>query len=164
MDQFSARNNFNGGEMGFRGKFAFNRFTFDVLSKLAIGEMHQTITAFGTTSTAVPGSATVNSVGGLLALDSNSRTITKNDDWVLATELGFNGGWRVNEYILFRVGYTFLWWDGVARAADQIDLVINQNRIPPGVTPPGVGRPVLHVNNDSGLIIQALNFGVEVRY
>jgi hypothetical protein len=125
--------------------------------------MHQTITAFGTTGTSVPGMTPVSSVGGLLALNSNSRTITKNDDWVLATEVGLNCGWRVNDYILLRAGYTFMWWDGVARAADQVDLIINQNRIPPGVNPPGVATPALHVNN-SELTIQALNFGVEVRY
>lgn len=163
VDQFNARNNFNGGEMGFRGKFAFNRLSLDLLGKLAVGEMHQTITALGATSTTVPGQATTTVGGGLLALGSNSRTLTNNDDWVLSTEFGFNFGWRLGDHLLLRAGYTVLWWDGVARAADQVDLAINQNRIPPVVNPPGIARPALHFNNDA-LTIQALNFGMEYRY
>lgn len=163
LDQFSARNTFNGGEMGFRGKFSFNRFTLDVLTKLAVGEMHQTYTTFGASTTAVPGVPPVTSAGGLLALGTNNGTTTNNDDWVLATEVGLNLGYRLNSNIVLRAGYTFLWWDGVARAADQIDLRVNQNQIPPAtgnVTPP---RPAVLLQN-SELTVQALNFGVEFHY
>src|SRR5262249_29662898 len=102
QDTFTARNTFNGGQKGLRLSYIRDRFSLDVLSKLAVGEMHQTITTFGTTVTSVPGSAPTTSTGGLLALTPNINAVTFNDDWVLATELGINLGWRVTEHMRLR--------------------------------------------------------------
>jgi hypothetical protein len=163
QDTFNARNTFHGGEMGFRLCYIRDRFSLDLLTKLAVGEMHQTISTFGTTITSVPGSAPTTSTGGLLALTPNINSVTFNNDWVLASELGINLAWRLTEHIRLRTGYTLIWWDGVARAGEQIDTVINQGFIPNGTPNTGPVRPAfLAARTD--LFVNALNFGIEFRY
>jgi hypothetical protein len=71
-------------------------------------------------------------------------------------------GYQVTDGIRAFVSYSYLWWTNVARAGDQIDLVVNSSQIPPG-TLTGAARPVF-VRHDSDFWAQGISFGLEVRY
>ncbi len=104
---------------------------------------------------------TTTSAGGVYALASNIGTQHSND-WVVAPEFGLNVGYQLTSNVRLRLGYSFLFLDGIARAADQIDFTINQNLFPPAITG-GPNRPaVTPVRSD--IWVQSINFGVEIQY
>ena len=67
------------------------------------------------------------------------------------------------------VGYNFLYWSNVIRPGDQIDTVIDVNRVPrfvpPGVIVPdaGVQRPAV-LFRETDFWAQGINFGVQYRW
>jgi hypothetical protein len=162
-DDFGTNNTFHGGDFGLRMKFAWEDFSLGLLSKLAVGRVERDVKIVGGSLTTAPGAAPVAREGGVLALKSNIGE-THNDDWSLVPELGATLGWRVTPNVCVTVGYSVLWLDRIARAADQIDLSVNPSFFPTATgTPSGVSRPtVLGIRND--VWFQTINVGVEFTY
>src|SRR5206468_2737676 len=117
-DSFRTLNNFNGCEFGFRAEITFQRWSLDILTKMAAGNIRREILISGSTQTTVPGSTTTNSAGGVYALGSNIGNHF-NDDWVVAPEFGLNVGYQLSSNVRVRLGYSFLFLQGIGRAADQ---------------------------------------------
>jgi hypothetical protein len=99
----------------------------------------------------------------MLALASNSLPNHSND-WIVIPELGANLGWDVGRNIRLRLGYDVLFWSQVARASDQVNLLINPNLFPPqkttGLSPFTPFFPLVR----SDMWVQAVNLGLEFRY
>src|SRR5262249_18563310 len=55
LDQFLARNTFNGGMLGLRGRMARGNWALDALGKVGLGNMHEQMVIAGTTTTTAPG-------------------------------------------------------------------------------------------------------------
>jgi hypothetical protein len=162
-DGFSAVNDFHGAEIGMRANFNVDRFTLELLGKVALGRIDRDIEVTGQTVTSVPGAATRTAAGGLLALSSNIGTFPVNST-IFAPELGATLGWQVNPWLRLRLGYWAVYWAQVARAGDQVDLVINQGLIPQsGVASAAVTRPVTLLHLDD-LWVQGISLGAEIRY
>ncbi len=72
-------------------------------------------------------------------------------------------GVNLTDNIQATLGYTFLYWTGVARPGNQIDPILSPGQVP---TNPSYGlvnsplRPV-HTFQDSGFWAQGLNFGLQ---
>jgi Putative beta barrel porin-7 (BBP7) len=162
-DNFNTHNVFHGVDMGFRSQFFWNDFSLEVLTKLAFGRITRTFVIEGEQTVSAPGATTVTQPAGVLALGSNSGTFSSGD-WKAMPEAGFTLNWQIRNNITARLGYSFLFLNGVARAADQVDTTVNPNFFPGGA---GIGvgplRPVAnHIRTD--MWIQTINVGVQFTY
>ena len=77
-------------------------------------------------------------------------------------EVGATLNWQIRSNVNVRFGYSFLYMNGVARAADQIDTTVNPNLFP-GNSGLGVARPAAN-RTRSDLWIQAVNLGLQFSY
>jgi hypothetical protein len=160
-DHFATKNTFHGGEVGIEADYRVGRFSLEFLGKLAVGNVHRQVQIDGSTEVTVRGAAPIVHPGGLLALSSNSGSFT-SDKVEVVPQVGVTAGWQVTPRLRATVGYTVLWWPGVARPGDQIDLAVNPGLLPPPM-PGGVARPSFALH-DSSLTAQGLRFGLEIRY
>ena len=160
-DHFNTRNAFHGLDMGFRSQFFWNNFSLDVLTKLAFGRVTRTFNNEGEQTLTSPGVTTATQTGGVLAVSSNSGVLS-SADWKAMPEFGATLNWQIRSNVSARLGYSFLFLNGVARAADQIDTTVNPNLFP-GNSGLGVARPSANrVRSD--MWIQAANVGLQFSY
>lgn len=78
-------------------------------------------------------------------------------------QLGAELGYQVNCNFRAFLGYNFLYWADVVRAAEQIDYTLNPNYIPPSTTATGPERPAFSFH-ESDFWAHGLNAGVEWRF
>ena len=89
VDSFSTDNQFHGGEIGLSLLYDCGPWTLDVLTKLALGNMRQTVTMRGATTILSPVDPPLTSEGGLLALPSNIGR-SNRDEFTVIPELNLN--------------------------------------------------------------------------
>ena len=116
-----------------------NRWTVDLRTSVALGTTHERLRVEGDQIRTLPGQPPLVLAGGLLALNSNSGRFTR-DQFAVVPEVGLNVGYQVTDHLRLFAGYNFLYWSRVIRPGDQIDPVLDINRIPRFV-PPGVVVP-----------------------
>jgi hypothetical protein len=162
-DNFITRNSFNGVDMGFRWQYFWDTLSLDVLTKLAVGRIERTININGNQMITAPGATPVSQTGGVLALASNSA-LTTSHDWKAMPEAGATLNWQINSNMNVRLGYSFIFLNGVVRAADQIDTTINTHLFPGGNA--ALGGPLrpaaFHIRSD--MWIQSINLGLLMTY
>ncbi len=156
LDRFSTSNRFNGAEVGFVSEWLWRRWSFELLSKLAVGNVRQRISIFGqTTNDGLPADP-----GGLLAQVSNIGEYS-GDDFAVLPEIGATLGYSVTQRLRVTAGYSLIYLSPVVRAGDQIDREINPDLIPPTVLPTFPMRPEpLFVKSD--LYAHGLRFGLHL--
>ena len=159
FDDFSTKNQFHGGEIGFVYQSQFRRWSLETSMKLAIGNMSSLVRISGATQTTVPGSGTATFSGGLLAQDTNIGSYERNELAVLP-ELGTTLGYNLTPRLRATVGYTLLCLTNVARPDKQIDTEVTQ--LPPE-TPTGSHNPQFWYSKSS-LWAQGLNLGLDYRF
>ncbi len=144
IDSFATRNQFYGGQVGIDAQKEWGRFSIDGLFKLALGVTHQELTIQGG-QIYPPGTTNVDTrPGGLLALDSNIGTYSRNR-FSIVPEVGVTLGWYLTGNVQLTVGYNFLYWTNVVRPGEQIDTNVDVNRIPNfAITPRPPDVPGLH--------------------
>jgi hypothetical protein len=163
-DRFSTVNVFHGGEFGIRIEYFLNQLSVDASAKLAVGDVNRSIGIAGQTIRMSPGAAPTTFTGGFLALSSNSG-VTGTVDTAVAPEFGVTFGWKVRQNLQLRLGYTFLYWNGVARPADLVDLHINPSLLPgPGFMPGATPSSPSFTLKPSDIWVQSLTFGAEYRF
>ncbi len=163
FDSFSTDNQFHGGEIGLSLLYDCGPWTLDVLTKLALGNMRQTETIRGSTTTLSPVDPPLTSEGGLLALPSNIGRSSR-DEFTLIPELNLNLRYYWNPRLSTSVGYSLLWVTDIARTGDQIDFQVNPSQIPVnGGTLIGQPSPQRRLK-DTSMWAQGLNFGVAWQY
>jgi len=162
-DDFATKNEYHGADLGFRTRLALDDFSLCLLTKLGVGRLSRDVKISGGQVIEVPGSAPVLQAGNLFALPTNFGN-HHTDDWTLLPELGVTLGWRASQNLRVTVGYSVLWLERIARAADQIDFTVNPTRLPgASATPTGPERPTfLFTRNDAWL--QSLSVGAEITY
>lgn len=163
-DRFTTNNDFHGGDAGVRVEMASQRWSLELLGKVAVGSMYRRIIIQGSTTTTVQGQDPVTSDGGLLALASNIGTF-RSTNWVAIPEIGATVGYQLTDRLRFRLGYTFLMLTQLARAGDQIDITVNQDLLPgPDFDPDAEPRRPAFGLRTTDMWIQSLNFGLEYRF
>ena len=158
FDSFDTQNTFHGVNVGVATELRRNRWTLELLGKLALGNTHSEVTINGATTTTIAPAAPVTTIGGLLAQSSNIGTY-EQDDFSVIPELGATLGFDITDRLRATVGYTFLYWSQVVRAGDQIDRDINLPLVPG----PNTLRPEFaFVTTD--FWAQGLNLGLEYAF
>jgi hypothetical protein len=168
-DEFHTRNDFYGGQFGLRGQLIRGIWSLGGATKLAMGNMHQTVGVNGALFTndfngfgAVQGFP-----GGYFAQPSNIGQQTVNR-FAVIPEVNLNFGVQLTRHMRARFGYSFLYVSSVARPGQQIDHVINPTQSPaltgnPGAALVGAARPGLPVAS-TDFWAQGLNFGLDFTY
>jgi Putative beta barrel porin-7 (BBP7) len=162
-DSFSAHNQFHGAALGLSYQRFHGPWSFEVEARIDLGASVREVNIDGNTTVTVPGAPPVFDKGGLLALSSNIGTF-HSTRFAVVPELDLHVGYQLTSNVRFLVGYSYLDWTRLSRAAEQVDLNVNRNLLPP-VTPPvtGPARPAFP-NTSSDMWIQGLSVGLEVRF
>jgi hypothetical protein len=163
FDQFDTRNQFYGAQIGVRAELRQNRLFANVTGKLALGDTHQTVNINGATTITPPGGAAIVRPGGMLALPSNTGRFSR-DEFSVVPEGSVNVGYQVTNNLRVSVGYTFLYWSGVVRPGDAIDLRVNSTRVPTSLVPPSGPAAPLFLFRSSDFWAQGITFGVELQF
>jgi hypothetical protein len=106
------------------------------LFKVAMGSMRQAVIVNGNSTITPPGGASSTTAGGLLAQPSNIGS-QQDHRFAFSPELNLNVVYNVNSNWRLVGGYSFIYWNSVVMAANQIDTSINltQNPALGGVLP-----------------------------
>ena len=171
-DQFTARNDFYGGQLGLRGEYRLSRVVVQATAKVALGDVNEQVRVNGVTLTnlvAGPGTPLLTYPGGLFAQPSNIGTHSR-DRFAVLPEADVNVGYQVFSCARVSVGYSFLYLSNVARPGNEINRALNVTRIPfnndpagSAFVPAGPAQPAFNAR-DSSFWAQGLTFGLEVRY
>jgi hypothetical protein len=164
-DEFSTRNQFFGGQIGFDYEKHWGDWFVDARGKVALGNTHEILKISGQQTLTPPGGTTTTYNGGLLALPSNIG-IYRRDRFTVLPELTLSVGYQFTENIRAYVGYNFLYWSNILSPGDQIDRVINPNQVPnfpPSAPVTGASHPLIPFKQND-FWAQGLNFGLEFRF
>ena len=162
FDQFSTRNEFHGGELGIRILSRSNPcWTVELTGSVAFGNTNSEVSVAGQTTTRIPNGATSTVNSGLLAQSTNIGTF-EDDDFATIAEFGVSLKRHIGNGMTATIGYSFLHWSDVFRAAEQIDTDINTTQIPPGNLV-GDARPTVPMSFSS-FHAQGIRLGLEWAY
>jgi hypothetical protein len=156
FDSFDASNQFNGGQLGLAYRGRLDRWSLEILGKVALGSTASTVQVAGSTVTTLPNGRSATFVGGLLAQETNIGTYRQSQFSVIP-EFGVNVGWNLTPRLRGTLGYTFIYWNNVLRAGDQIDRSLSQ--LPPE-PPTGDHRPAVPMKS-TDFWAQGLQAGVD---
>lgn len=168
-DSFQTTNNFYGGQFGLDMGFKRGRWSLDLLGKIAVGDMHESVRIDG--ATAFPGLG-ITAPGGFLAQPSNMGTFDRNR-LAFIPEGGIKVGFQATQHCRLFVGYSFLYLSDVVRPGDQIDTRVDLRQVPfvsipnGGVVPQMLMPPALVPAvpmKRSDFWAQGVNFGLEFKF
>ncbi|HEY1378242.1 MAG TPA: BBP7 family outer membrane beta-barrel protein, partial [Gemmataceae bacterium] len=156
-DAIDTRNQYYGWQFGGRSTWTRGRLSLTMTSSIALGLTHAVVDRFGSSTLTAPGVGTVAMPGGFLVQSSNAGRIT-TDRFAVALPSRLMVGYQVTDHMTAFVGYDFVYFTGVARPGDQVDLVFQTN--------PATGTPIrpaggMHVDDfwaNSGLVGLAFKF------
>ncbi|QDS91366.1 hypothetical protein FF011L_00950 [Roseimaritima multifibrata] len=160
LDSFNTENNFHGGQIGFQTELNRGRFSFLSLTKVHLGNMHQRVDVFGTSRSdfvGVPASLQTFDRGLLVGDDQQSQS---RDVFAFAPEANLKIGYRMRNHVNFTVGYSFIYWNRVALAGDQIDRNVDQTAVLTNNPSTSPARKF----NDRGFFVQGIDLGISVDY
>ncbi len=163
LDSFATRNVFNGFEVGVRPRFTWGALCVELLAKVALGDLHQTVNVNGSTINTVPGGAPATFSGGVLAQSTNLGAHS-SDTFAVLPEFGGTIGWRITPNICLRVGYSALLLNQIARAGDQVNLSLNPTLFPNSPLPARLPNEPSFTTGRSNAWVQGGTVGIEVSY
>ena len=165
QDRFSTTNTFYGVNLGGRLSWQYDWFSITAFGKVAVGATEESVRINGSTTLVAP-AGTQNAVGGILALPSNigsySRTV-----FGVVPEAGFQLGVQPIPHVRLTAGYSFLYWNAVARPGDQIDSRVNRSAVPGDPTfgqAGNAGSNPAFTFQDRSFRVHNLTAGVEIFY
>ena len=118
FDYYSTSNNFNGGDVGLAGEYHFrNRFWFGGETRLAMGNMQETLKIDGVVAAAASG-FTASLPNGLLAQPTNMGTFVQNH-FALIPSVDLKVGYHLTPGFRLTIGYNFTYITRVIRPAHR---------------------------------------------
>ncbi|MBI2827521.1 MAG: BBP7 family outer membrane beta-barrel protein [Planctomycetia bacterium] len=160
FDNFATTNVFNGGEIGLATEYWLTRWSLVAETRLAMGNMHETLSIDGRTS-AISGGFDASYLGGLLTQPTNIGTYTR-DRFVLIPQVDVKLGFQLLPPLRLTVGYNFTYVTRVLRPGDQVDTTVNTTQVAGG-TLVGPARPQTPFR-DTGLWLQGVTAGLDLRF
>jgi hypothetical protein len=165
-DHFDTRNDFYGGQVGVRTEFRWWRMYATLSGKFAVGNAHEVVNANGVSSLLGPDGTALQTIGGgLLAVSTNSG-IVSHDELTFVPSAAAKLGIQINRYLSAFIAYDFLYWYDTARAANQVNLVVNPTEVPANLAfgvHEGPPSPLQAVQK-TDFWAQGISFGLELRY
>ena len=130
-DLFQTDNRFHGGTLGLASTWHRGPWTLETVGKVGFGNTRSRVYIDGATTTMLPGWQPSTDSGGLLALESNMGRYEWSE-FSVVPEVGISLGYQITPRLRASLGYTFVYWTGVARPGNQIDRYVNPSQFPPG--------------------------------
>jgi hypothetical protein len=169
-DNIGTTNRFNGGQVGIGVGFSAWRMSLDLQAKVAVGQLVETANLSGNTRITDQGTGAVLAAANdraFLVQPSNVGSLSFTRV-AIVPEADLTWVVDFNDRVHLVVGYTFLYWNHVARPGDQIDRVINIQPVPlagaAALRPASGARPLFTSINDSSFWAQGINVGLELRF
>jgi len=117
-DSFRSRNQFYGGQVGAKFQYRCDRWTFDLIGKVGLGNNHRSITIAANPPT-----------GAIFAMPSNIGRTT-DDNFSVLPDVKCQVGYNLTEKVRLTLGYNFLYWSDVSRPGNAINRTINATSPP----------------------------------
>lgn len=159
-DQFEARNEFHGGQIGSELSLNRGRWMASALTKVHLGNMNQRLAVEGFSSQElIGGGAAVISDQGMFAR-GDVRGVHERDTFAFAPEMNLRLGYQFRKHVSLHVGYSFIYWSDVALTTDQLDrnLYIDQGNL-------GNSGPDKYTTLKSdGLWVQGIDLGATLTF
>ncbi len=124
-DSFQTTNRFVGGQLGLRTQYRWKQLFVNATLKAALGANLETVAINGYASSSLG----VTTPGGIFAQPTNIGTQSQTA-FSAIPQLQLQLGWDMTPNLRLFVGYDFMGWLNVVRAADQIDRNINLSQLP----------------------------------
>jgi hypothetical protein len=160
QDTFRTQNEFHGASLGLVSGIRKNALSLEVLGKVGLGDLRESVIVSGSRTTTAPSAASVTRSVGFLTQPSNEGTRTHNV-FAAVPELNLNGIVHFSPQWQALVGYSFIYWSDSVLAGKQIDPRVNLTQVPG----PTVGSAVpTRLFNRSDFFVQGLNLGAEYRW
>ncbi len=160
FDNFAVTNVFNGGEIGLGTELGASRLSLIADTRLAMGNMHETLNIDGRTS-AISGGFVASYAGGLLAQPTNIGSYSR-DVFVLIPQVDLKLAYQLLPPLRVTVGYNFTYVTRVLRPGDQVDTTVNTTQVAGGAL---VGPASPHAPfSDTGLWLQGVTAGLDLRF
>jgi predicted porin len=160
FDGFSTKNFFNGGEVGIGAVARRNQWSLAAETRLAMGNMQQTVTIDGRTE-AISGGFIAMYPGGLLAQPSNMGTFTRNR-FALIPQVDVKLGYQLLPALRLTVGYNFTYVTQLLRPGEQVDTTVNTTQIAASALA-GPARPQV-LFSESGIWLQGVTAGLQLAF
>lgn len=161
LEDFRTLNEFNGGQFGANLHWRRNRWSFNFMSKMAMGYNRMKVGIAGATITTDALGARSVFNGGLLAQPEQVGNYSQTE-FCINPELGLNVGYDLTCRLRATVGYSFLYWSRVARPGDQLSTDLNPNSLPNAVN--RIAAPSFPGIQTTDYWAQGLNFGLEYQF
>jgi len=157
QDVFRTQNEFHGAQVGFLAATRRNCVSLEILGKIALGNMREQVAISGiTTATDINGGA-VTVDGGLFAQPSNIGVYERNQ-FAVVPELNVNVAYQVSCDWKVMMGYSFIYFNNVVLAGEQIDRNVN---LAQATTPPDL--PAFNFNR-TDFWAMGLSFGAQYEW
>jgi hypothetical protein len=157
-DSFRTLNQFYGGEFGMIEKWWRDRWSLQVLGKVALGATTVTTRINGLTTTT--GTTPATYPGGVLAQPTNPGN--EQSLFAAAGEFGVTADYAIWSQFRLSVGYSLIYWTTVGRVTDQIDPSVNPTQFGGG-TLAGTPEPSFNLST-TGFWAQGINAGLEYQF
>lgn len=155
---FDTENVFTGGQLGFESLITRGRWSARALTKVHLGNMEQTVRKIGSTTTTLGNGTTLVSVSNSSILIDEEQGTETQDVFTFIPEMNFTIGYRFRDHVSFTLGYTFLYFDNVAMAGDQIDRNADTTNLGADVIP--VSYDIIEGNH----WVQGISLGASVDF
>jgi hypothetical protein len=167
-DSFRTLSQFYGGEFGLIEKWWRDRWSLQLLGKVALGGSTIGTSIAGstvTTETTNTGGVELTTVtaaypGGVLAQPTNPGN--EQSFFAAAGEFGVTADYAIWSQFRVSVGYSLIYWTTVGRAAAQIDTSVNPTQFGGGILS-GPAAPAFGLRT-TGFWAQGVNAGLEYQF
>lgn len=157
-DSFRTQNEFHGVQLGFLAEGHRDRVGVELLGKVAIGNMSQRVIIDGSRSATTINGSTSTFEGGLFTQPSNIGNYQR-DRFCFVPEINANLVYKINCCWKATLGYTFIYWNDVVLAGDQIDRRLNRAQ----ANNPNPQLPEASFTR-SDFWVQGLSFGMQYQW
>jgi hypothetical protein len=160
-ESFQTQDEFHGASLGFAADWRQNVWSLELLGKVGLGDMRQSVTIAGQSAQTPPGGPTTMApIGVVFARPTNIGTYERHR-FAAVPELNVNGVYNINPRFRLLAGYSIMYWSNVVLAGNQIDPRVN----PTQLVPPFVGpRRPLFAFHRNDFVVQGLNLGLDCRW
>lgn len=166
FDQFKSTNHFYGGQVGTRLVWADDRWAAKLEGKVGLGDSRSNLAIRGE-NVKSPGFPGAHRIGGFYTSSTNIGT-TNTDKFGALVDLNASVRFALSSSCGLSVGYNFLYWSGVFRAADQVSGSLNPTYHPilnalTGAGEVGPAEPQA-LRNAGDIWAHGVNFGLDIRF
>jgi Putative beta barrel porin-7 (BBP7) len=167
QDNFGCDSYFYGGNIGVSAAYNIRQLELQATAQCAMGLCQENVSIGGVTN--INGAGGTQTIpAGLLAVSSNSGSHIRNV-FAVVPEADLDVRYEFTRHFVFSMGYSFLYWNQVARAGQQVDTNVNPDLVPtsktynPSGVPPALQQPQLSIH-DTDFWVNGVHIGLEVRF